>query len=183
MNENGYSLADIASVANNEGFGGGGGIWLFALLILLFGSNGWNNRGCEQYATSADVQRGFDTNAIEQQIRGVTYGLSDLGLALNNSIEGAKDYVVASVGNVKDAVVCEGRSLQSQISMLNANIDNKFAQMQKEQLEQKINEQAQTINQLQIAQQFCGVPKISNVGWGIYQTATPTGCGCNCGNI
>lgn len=176
MNENGYSLADIASVANNENFGGSG-IWFFALLILLFGGNGWN-RGGEQYATSADVQRGFDTNALEQQIRGITYGLSDLGYAMNNSITNAKDNINAYVGNVKDAVVGEGRSLQAQLSMLNANIDNKFSQMQKEQLEQKINEQAQTINQLQIAQQFCGVPKISNTGWGIYST-----CGCNCGNI
>lgn len=181
MNETGYSLADIASVANNDGFGnGGGGIWLFALLILLFGSNGWN-RGGEQYATSADVQRGFDTNALEQQIRGITYGLSDLGFALNNSIEGAKDNINAYVGSVKDAVVTEGRNMQAQLSMVNANIDNKFAQMQKEQLEQKIAEQAQQINQLQIAQQFCGVPKISNTGWGIYQTTG--GCNCNCGNI
>lgn len=181
MNETGYSLADIASVANGDGFGNGGGLWVFALLLLLIGGNGWN-RGGEQLATSADVQRGFDTNALEQQIRGITYGLSDLGFALNNSIEGAKDNINAYVGSVKDAVIGEGRSMQAQLSMVNANIDNKFAQLQKEQLEQKIADQAQQINQLQIAQQFCGVPKISNTGWGIYSTCG-NGCGCNCGNI
>lgn len=57
--ENGLSAADVA-LLNNDGMGGWNGmIWLFAILALMgggFGGFGANN----QYATSAEVQRGFD---------------------------------------------------------------------------------------------------------------------------
>lgn len=64
--ENGLSAADVA-LLNNDGMGGWNGmIWLFAILALFsggFGGFGGNN----QYATNADVQRGFDTQNLNAQ--------------------------------------------------------------------------------------------------------------------
>lgn len=65
--ENGLSAADVA-LLNNDGMGGWNGmIWLFAILALFggggFGFGGANN----QYATSAEVQRGFDTQNLNAQ--------------------------------------------------------------------------------------------------------------------
>ena len=82
-------LADISAVTQRpygygyggDGFGfGGSGIWLFAILALMFGGNGfggWGNNGFanaigyNNLATQNDVQRGFDTLSLENQTRDV----------------------------------------------------------------------------------------------------------------
>lgn len=85
MADNGQ-LADIAAVTRPYGYGGdgfgfgGSGIWLFAILALMFGGNGfggWGNNGFanaigyNNLATQNDVQRGFDTLSLENQTRDV----------------------------------------------------------------------------------------------------------------
>ena len=201
-----YSLSDLAAVTNNDcGFGGGGNsAWVLIILFALifgWGGNGFgNNRncGCEQYATSAEVQRGFDTNALEQQIRGITYGLSESTFSLNNAIN-------QSNNNLGNMITSEGRSLQNQIAQcccdnreataqvrydmanfacsINQNIDNKFAALEKAQLEQTIQAQANQINQLALSQQLCGVVRYpTNSTWAL--NGNPfcgfnSGCCCN----
>lgn len=112
----GMTPADFNAMMGN---GCTGDSWVMIILFaLIFGGNGFfgNGRGGEQYATSADVQRGFDTQDINSQLRGITYGLSDLGYAIDNKIENAKDYVSAGISNTKDTVVAEGRGLQMQLA-------------------------------------------------------------------
>ena len=74
--ENGLSAADVA-LLNNDGMGGWNGmIWLFAILALMgggFGGFGGNN----QYATSAEVQRGFDTQNINAQTSAILGAVND----------------------------------------------------------------------------------------------------------
>ena len=71
MAEGGYSLADIgALMGKGDGLFGGSGLAIIAILFLfvIFGANGWGNRGAEQYATSNEVQRGFDNqNSMANQ--------------------------------------------------------------------------------------------------------------------
>lgn len=120
--ESGLNASDVALLENGGGFGGGNSfLWIFALLILANGGFGFGGRA-EPYATAGDVQRGFDTNALEQQIRGITNGIADLGYAIDNKIEGTKDFLTAGIGGVKDAVTNEGRGLQMQIA--NGHCDN-----------------------------------------------------------
>lgn len=66
---------------------------------------------------------------------------------------------------------------------INANIDAKFAAMEKNALEQKIAEQAAQIQNLQLQQQMCGVVRYPQ-GYTYNAGASPF-CGCNsaCGNI
>lgn len=91
--------ADYAAINGNGGFGGEG-LWIFALLLLLFGGNGGWGRGNEQLATSADVQRGFDQQDTNGQLRGITYGLSDATFALNNSVVNEGRATQSSINNV-----------------------------------------------------------------------------------
>lgn len=179
---------------NNEMFGGGG-MWIFALLILLLigggGAFGMNGGA----VTSNELQRGFDTNALEQQIRGITYGLSDLGYALDNKIEMAQNYTNSAISDLKNTTqnqFCESmRNVDSvRFDMANYHADTNavtVAQTQKilDALAQnKIEALQSKVNELELKNAFCGVPKISNYGYGITpQFAMGCGCGYNSGTM
>ena len=80
--ENGSGITPVMPIGNN-GWGGdfgGGGFWIFALLILaMMGGNGfgWGNNGFanaigyENLATSNEVQRGFDNQNLQAQTRDI----------------------------------------------------------------------------------------------------------------
>lgn len=175
--ENGYSLSDVAAVTGNEGFGGNG-LWIFALLLLMFGSNGFLGRNGDyaQYATAASQQEilfGQQFQGLDNKIDRLGNGIADLGYAMQGNI-----YTVQS--NLGAAINAEGRDIQNKLCAINNNIDNKFAALEKSQLEQRINEQASQISALQTQQMLCGIPKINNNAWGVYPYANG---GCCSGNI
>lgn len=58
---------------------------------------------------------------------------------------------------------------------INANIDAKFAALEKGQLQQQIDAQAAKINQLELSNIMCGVPRISPYGYGITPNFAPYG--------
>ena len=79
--ENGTGITPVMPIGNNgiDSFGGGG-FWIFALLILAmmggngfgWGSNGFANAiGYENLATSNEVQRGFDNQNLQAQTRDI----------------------------------------------------------------------------------------------------------------
>lgn len=58
----------------NDGFGGANGLWLFAILALMWGGGGWfGNRGYDtnSNAIQADVNRGFDNQNLQAQTRDI----------------------------------------------------------------------------------------------------------------
>ena len=89
---NGYSLADIGALMGSNGGFGGGMSWIaiLFLFVLLGGNGGWGfgGRG-EQYATSNDVNRGFDNqNQMANQreiLSAVTAGTSQSVAATNQA--------------------------------------------------------------------------------------------------
>ena len=212
-----YSLSDLATVTNGNGFGGNN-MWLIILFFVIFGGNGlgWNrgNGDFGQYATAASQQEilfGQQFQNIDNKIDRIGNGIADATFALNNSI---KDGTYTTTNAVKDtayatgaAVASEGRNIQMQLAQcccdnkqataqvrydmanfaasINSNIDNKFAALEKSQLEQRLADQATQINQLQLAQAMCGIPRINPAAWGtyMYPAPAPVNCGCNCGNI
>ena len=133
-------------------------------------------------------------NSVKDGSYNTTYAIKDGVYTTTNAV---KDTAYATSG----AVVSEGRALATQLAQcccdnkqataqvrydmanfaasINSNIDNKFAALEKSQLEQRLADQASQINQLQMAQALCGVPKISPNAWGVYAYPQPT-CGCNC---
>ena len=80
--ENGSGITPVMPIGNgyDNGFGGGG-FWIFALLILAMlgngGFGGWGNNGLanaigyENLATSNEVQRGFDNQNLQAQTRDI----------------------------------------------------------------------------------------------------------------
>lgn len=101
MNENGYSLSDIATVTGgnrNDGmFGGDWGAWI--ILFLLFGmfnggyggfggGNGGGGSGFQGYATRADINEGFALNNLQGGITAIQQGICDSTYALTNAING-----------------------------------------------------------------------------------------------
>ena len=85
---NSPSLADIAAVTgngrNNDGMWGGDGWWAIIIFAMIFGwggfGNGWggfggNGGAMQGYATQADIQRGFDNQAVISKLDGITNGL------------------------------------------------------------------------------------------------------------
>ena len=67
-----YTLSDVAAVTrDNDGMFGGGGMWIFALLVLCLLGNGGGffgeNGNAERAATVGDVQRATDFQALERQ--------------------------------------------------------------------------------------------------------------------
>lgn len=185
---------------DNSGMGGSW-IWAFLIFALLGGGFGNAGRGYEQYATSSDVQRGFDTQDINGQLRGITNGLSDLGYALDNKVEGAKDYLSAGIAGVKESVNTEGRNLQMQISQAHCedmrNVDalrfdmanyhadtNAVTVAQSQKILDAINQNKiealqGRINQLELQNAMNGVVRYPN-GW-TYNAGTSPFCNCNNG--
>lgn len=193
--ENGYSLADIAAATGQEGFGNN---WIMVLLFaMIFGWNGngggWNRGGdYGQFATAASQQEilfGQQFQGLDNKIDRIGNGIADATFALNNS------------------VTSEGRALQNQLAEcccttqrntdalrydmsnfaagINANIDAKFAALEKSGLEQRIAEQAAQIQQLQLQSQLCGVVRypMGNVYTSGAGPFCAQGNGCGCGNM
>ena len=187
MTENGYTLSDLAT-STNGGFGGNNEfIWIFALLILFGGGfGGWNNRQGEfgQYATAAsqnEVLSGQKFDALSRQINQVGNGLCSSTYALNNSILGEGRAIQTKLAQC----CCDNQrnvdsvrfDMANYACQINQNIDNEFAALEKAQLEQTIQAQANQINQLNLAQQMCGVVRYPNA-W-TYNAGVSPFCGNN----
>ena len=120
MNGNtGLTAGDLALLKDNDGFMDGNGMWVFFLFFLLaWGGNGFfNNRGNESVATSADVQRGFDTNTIISKLDGIANGICDSTYALNNSITSNANSISMGINNLAHEV-------ESCCCTTNRNIDS-----------------------------------------------------------
>ena len=166
--------------------------------------------GYASAASQQDILFSSKFQALDNKIDRIGNGIADATFALNNSI---KDGTYTTTNAVKDtayatgaAVANEGRNIQMQLAQcccdskqataqvrydmanfaasINSNIDNKFAALEKSALEQRLAEQATQINQLQLAQALCGIPRVNNAAWGTYPYTAPTSCGCcGCNNI
>lgn len=89
--DSGLTASDVAVLTgnngrNNDGFGGDWGAWI--ILFLIFGMFGWGGFGGwgggfgsngGSAATQADIQRGFDNQAVVTKLDGITQGICSLG--------------------------------------------------------------------------------------------------------
>lgn len=82
--DNGYSIADVAAMSRDSGFGGIG--WLILLFLFMMGGGfGWGGNGAASaYATQADI-----TNAIQAQTSALNQQ-SILMSSQNNNYETAR---------------------------------------------------------------------------------------------
>ena len=216
--ENGNSLnpADIAALTGNNGFGNGweGMIWLFAILALMGGGFGnWGNNSNVQYATSNEVQRGFDNqNAMANQreiLSAVNTGTAQSVAATNQSFhdnlmamqslynETARDIAALQVGQA-NALANQNECCGSTKQMLmqnnydgamrdaatNANFTAQIKSVKDLIAQNKIESLQAQVSQLQLAQATAGVLRFPNQwSYGAGQFPPIFGGCCGNGNI
>lgn len=122
MENGGMSPADYAAISNN-GFGDNSFFWVFALLLLGNGGfGGWGGNNNAVNDLNADMQRGFDTQNLQQQTRdiltAVTSGTAQTIAAstanATNAINAIKDgnaSLIREFGNVETALTALGGNL------------------------------------------------------------------------
>lgn len=194
-----------------DGFGfGGSGIWLFAILALLWGGNGMFGGAGNSNAIQADVNRGFDNQNLQAQTRdilgAVTSGTAQTIAAstanATNAINAIKDgnaSLIREFGNVETALTSLGGNLQQCCCAIQRNIDgvnynqalntaninaNLTAQTQKILDALKDNELEalrSKVNSMELAQAVNGVVRYPSSM--AYNAGTSPFCtnGCGCG--
>lgn len=113
-------------IGNND-FGGSGGLWLFAILALMWGGGGMFGRGCNGgCATTEDLasQSNFtrleaQNNAISASITNLANGICDLGYKLAQDTACINATTVAQTQKILDKL-CEQE---------NANLRAKIAEL------------------------------------------------------
>ena len=205
-------IAAVTRGNDNDGWGQGGAWWIIILFLFVFMGGGglWGNRQGEfgQYATAASQQEilyGQQFGQINDRLTNIGNGICNLGYEMQGNIGQLGKEVALAQAGTNTTILQTGNSIQSQLAQcccdnrlatanlsaqmdkqtcaINSNIDAKFAELQKNQLEQTIAAQAQRINQLELASQMYGVVKYPN-GYS-YNAGPSPFCGCNngCGNI
>lgn len=134
---------------DNSNFNGEG-LWIFALLILLFGGSGFGGFGGNS-ASTQEILFGQQFQNIDNKIDRIGNGIADSTFALNNSI------------------TSEGRNIQTQIADSTQQIlgrldSNRIAALENE------------VQSLRLSQAMCGVPKISPY---MYNIQPNCGCNGN----
>lgn len=134
MDGSGLSVADALALQRDnydDGMFGGNGSWVFFLFFLLaWGGGGFwgNNRGVEQVATNAEVQRGFDNQNVMNKLNGLENGLCDGFYAQNttmlNGFNGVQRDMCTGFAGVNAAINQSRFDAQQCCCDMNRNIDS-----------------------------------------------------------
>ena len=195
-----YSLSDLRAAVDggNDGWGNGGGAWWIIILFLfVFMGGGWGmNRQGEfgQYATAASQQEilfGQQFGQLNDRLTNIGNGICNLGYEMQGGIGQLGKEVALAQNGTNMAIMQTGNDIQRQMAdcccttqrgldAINANIDAKFAALEKSQLEGRIAQLEQANNQLYLREQMCGVVRYPS-GY-TYSAGNSPFCGCGCGN-
>lgn len=183
---------------------------LFFFFAMMGGGGLWGNRNGDygQYATAATQQEilfNQHFNQLNDRLTNIGNGICNLGYEMQGNIGQLGKEVALAQAGTNTTILQTGNGIQAQLAQcccdnrlatanlaaqmdkqtcaINANIDAKFAELQKQQYEQTIAAQNQRISQLELASQMYGVVKYPN-GYS-YNAGPSPFCGCSngCGNI
>lgn len=194
-----YSLSDLAAVTKDGDGWGGGAWWIIILFLFVFMGGGWGNRQGEfgQYATAAsqqDILFGQHFGRIDDRLTNIGNGICNLGYEMQGNIGQLGKEMALAQNGTNMAIMQSANGIQAQLAEcccttqraidgVNANMEAKFAALEKSQLEQRIAEQSARIASLEMDNRMCGVVRYPT---GYTYNAGPSpfcGCGgCN-GNI
>lgn len=190
-----YNLAEHNGY--NDGFGfGGSGIWLFAILALMWGGNGFFGRnGADgRCATVEDLNNSANFTRLENQVQGigsavasgfrnVDNGICNLGYQLATDF-GSLSKELATCCCENKQIALENRYLAAQnTAEINANVVAQVQSIKDLIYQEKANAQAAKIQQLELNQALCGVVRYPLSA--TYNAGNPFfgwGCGCGCNN-
>ena len=192
------SLSDIAAVTRgNDCDGWGGGSWWIIVLFLfafMGGGFGWNRQGeFGQYATAASQQEilfGQQFGQLNDRLTNIGNGICNLGYDMQGNIGQLGKEMALAQGATNTTVMQTANDLQRQladcccttqraIDGVNANLEAKFAALEKSHLEQRIAEQSARIASLEMDNRMYGVVRYPN-GYS-YNAGPSPFCGGCCG--
>ena len=192
------SLSDIAAVTrnDNDGWGNGGAWWIIILFLFVFMGGGfWGNRNGDygQYATAASQQEilfGQQFGQLNDRLTSIGNGICNLGYDVQGNIGQLGKEMALAQNGTNMTIMQTGNSIQAQladcccktqraIDGVNANLEAKFAALEKSQLEQRIAEQSARIASLEMDNRMYGIVRYPN-GY-TYNAGVSPFCGCNSG--
>lgn len=99
------SLSDIAAVTNgNSGFGNNSFIWLFAILALMWGGNGFfgnANQITDRAATVEDLANSANFTRLESQVQGIGNAENQNYISMMNDLHSFGTGVMQDFGSTK----------------------------------------------------------------------------------
>lgn len=156
-----YSLSDIAAVADGkEGFGGFGGMWGLLILFVLFCGGGFGFGGRNQAATTEELSAGFNFAGINNKLNEITAGIAGVNQNLGNAICTSTYELASKIDNCCCSTQLSLKDLAATVIAENAATRSMIQQDKIEGL------QAQ-VNQLQLAQATCGLPRVNPYAYGV----------------
>jgi len=214
MDNSGLSASDALLLGNSE-FGGNSFTWIFGLLILLGmfnGGFGFGGNGNGGYATSNEVQRGFDNqNAMANQreiLAAVNAGTAQTVAATNQTFhdnlaamqnlygEVTRDIAGLAVGQAnalanQNACCGETKQLIMQSNYdgalrdaaTNANITAQIQGVKDMIAQNKVEELQAKISALELQNQLQTVVRYPSNTFFAVPSPCFNSCGCGCGNI
>ena len=185
------SLSDIAAVTkDNDDYFGNGGMWIFALLILMMMGGGFWNRGNQpEPVTEAGLCNAMNFNGLENSVgrlndslqndyMGVQNGISNLGYETLRNFNETQNRISDCCCITQRGI--DGVNYNGAINTANINA-NTTAQTQKilDALSQnKIESLQAQVTQLQMQNAMCGVVRYPNATT-YCSGSNPFGnCGC-----
>lgn len=129
QNTNKYNCDPYAMMAmmGNNGFGNNGGWWIWMILLLLWGGNGFNgNRGNAQFAElQSQISSNQNANLIMDGIKGNSTAISQLASNLNcdfNTLNSAICQVQSAIQNVAAQTGLTGERVINAVNMGDCNV-------------------------------------------------------------
>lgn len=191
------SLSDIAAVTrnDNDGWGNGGAWWIIILFLFVFMGGGfWGNRNGDygQYATAASQQEilfGQHFGQLNDRLTSIGNGICSLGYDAQGNIGQLGKEMALAQNGTNTAIMQTANGIQAQLAEcccntqraidgVNANLEAKFAALEKSQLEQRIAEQSARIASLEMDNRMYGVVRYPN-GY-TYNAGMSPFCGGGC---
>ena len=195
------SAADVAAVTRgnygygcNDGFGfGGSGLWLFAILALMwggFGGNRWNNG--ERCATVEDLNNSANFTRLENQVQGNGTAITTAATNLGNGICQLGYQLATDFGALEKEMsecCCQTQRAVDSVKFDMANYSSAINANTTEQVQKVLDklsaDQASAlqarVQQLELQNALCGVVRYPTQT--TYATGFPFwgwgGCGCN----
>lgn len=183
---------------SGDGFGfGGNGLWLFAILALMWGGNGFfSNRGIESRAatvedlnnsanfTRLEGQVMNNGNRIEQKADAVYSGLCSLGYEMAQQFGTTNRQIADCCCENRLAIANTNAHIDQSVALVNANITAQSQKILDRLAEDKISALQGKISQLELQQAVSGVVRYPTAMTYAYN-ANPfcgyaaQGCGCN----
>lgn len=176
----------------NDGMFGGNGIWLFAILALMWGGNGvFGRNGADgRCATVEDLNNSQNFARLENQVQGIGQAISQQGTNLYNGICNLGYEMASKFGNLEREVsecCCginrniDGVRYENAINTasINANTTAGIQKVLDKLCENETQALRSRVSQLELERAMCGVVRYPNSV--TYSAGNPfswNGCGC-----